>query len=201
MTDSRADIAGEKAALRKVLQARRAAAAEGEHAGPIAAAALARQFPDALFPAPGAIVAAYIPFRTEISPVDLLARLEAAGCVTALPRTPPKGAGLPLSFHLAPPLTAMQRSAFGVLEPPSDAPAVEPDLVLTPLLGFDRRGYRIGYGQGHYDRTLAALRAKKPILAIGVAWACQEVDCIPVDGFDQPLDWVITDRELIGPLR
>jgi 5-formyltetrahydrofolate cyclo-ligase len=199
LPESKAEIAVEKAALRKVLQARRADAAEGDCAAPIAAAALARRFPGALIPGPGAIVAAYVPFRTEISPVDLLGRLEAAGCVTALPRTPPRGAQLPLSFHLAPPLAAMERSAFGVLEPPADAPVAEPDLILVPLLGFDRRGYRIGYGQGHYDRTLAALRARKTILAIGVAWACQEVDRIPIDAFDQRLDWVVTESEAIGP--
>jgi 5-formyltetrahydrofolate cyclo-ligase len=108
---------------------------------------------------------------------------------------------MPLSFHVIPPGTALQKSAFGVLEPPADAPVIEPDLILVPLLGFDRRGYRLGYGQGHYDRTLMALRARRPVTAVGLAWACQEVDRIPADAFDQPLDWVVTDKEAIGPLR
>ena len=121
--------------------------------------------------------------------------------IFALPRTPPKGSGLPLSFHVKPPREMLVKSAFGVLEPPPEAPVIEPDILLVPLLGFDRRGYRLGYGAGHYDRTLATLRARRPILAVGLAWACQEVDLIPADGFDQPLDWVVTENEAIGPLR
>ncbi|MBT9445368.1 MAG: 5-formyltetrahydrofolate cyclo-ligase [Hyphomonadaceae bacterium] len=201
MTDAKAEIAGEKAALRKILQARRAGAAADALVAHVAGAALASLFPETLIPPPGAVVAAYIPFRSEISPLDILGATEARGCITALPRTPPKGAGLPLSFHVIPPGTVLQKSAFGVLESPADAPVIEPDLVLVPLLGFDRLGYRLGYGQGHYDRTLMALRARRPITAVGLAWACQEVDRIPADAFDQRLDWVVTENEAIGPLR
>lgn len=164
-------------------------------------AALAGRFPEHLIPPPGAIVAAYAPFRSEISPLDILGATEARGCITALPRTPPKGAGLPLSFHVIPPGTELQKSAFGVLEPPADARVIEPDLILVPLLGFDRAGYRLGYGQGHYDRTLMALRARRPVTAVGLAWACQEVDAIPADAFDQRLDWVVTNREAIEPFK
>lgn len=201
LTDARAEIAGEKAAVRKILQARRASAAWDALAAHVAGTALASRFPEHLIPPPDAVVAAYLPFRSEISPLDILGATEARGCITALPRTPPKGAGLPLSFHVIPPGTELQKSAFGVLEPPPDAPVIEPDLVLVPLLGFDRAGHRLGYGQGHYDRTLMALRARRPVTAVGLAWACQEIDTVPTDTFDQPLDWVVTDREVIGPFR
>jgi 5-formyltetrahydrofolate cyclo-ligase len=154
----------------------------------------------------GAVVAAYVPMGTEMSPEDLMFHLqdksdfEARDYTFVLPRTPPKGSGLPLRFHLRPPVEALERSAFGVLEPPAGQPVFEPDLLLVPLLGFDRRGYRIGYGAGHYDRTLADLRARKPITAVGLAWAAQEVERIPIGAFDERLDWVVTEKEAIGPL-
>lgn len=190
---SSADIDAEKAALRKVLIARRAGASTDRLA---AAQALSRHFQSA-FPviARGAVVAFYMPMRDEMDPRVLIADLVAGrdDLVFALPRTPPKGAGLPLSFHVAPPDADLVKSAFGVLEPSADAPVVTPDIVLAPLLGFDRRGYRIGYGAGHYDRTLAGLRAAGKVLAVGVSWACQEVERIPTDGFDERLDGVVTE--------
>ncbi|MBL8560428.1 MAG: 5-formyltetrahydrofolate cyclo-ligase [Hyphomonadaceae bacterium] len=190
---SSADIDGEKAALRKVLIARRAGASKDRLA---AAQALSRHFRLA-FPAiaHGAVVAFYMPMRDEMDPRALIADLAAGrdDLVFALPRTPPKGAGLPLSFHIAPPEADLVKSAFGVLEPAPDTPVVTPDIVLAPLLGFDRRAFRLGYGAGHYDRTLAALRARHPVRAVGLAWACQEVDRIPTDDFDQRLDGVVTE--------
>jgi len=195
------DIDAEKVALRKILRARRAEAAAAD---PGAATRLRMHFPDALAPPPRAVIAAYVPMGTELSPGDLLFRLqdksdfEARDYTFVLPRTPPKGSGLSLGFHLSPPVSELERSAFGVLEPPATQPVFEPDLLLVPLLGFDRAGYRIGYGAGHYDRTLAALRAKKRIVAVGVAYAAQEVDRIPTD---QKLDWVVTHKGAIGPLR
>ena len=70
---------------------------------------------------------------------------------------------------------------------------VEPDVLLMPLLAFDARGMRIGYGGGYYDRTIPAIRAKKPLLTVGVAYAAQEVSRVPTDQYDQRLDWVVTE--------
>lgn len=193
------EIDGEKAALRMMLRARRAEAAAADRAHhETASVALSGHYHRAMpFPPRGTVISAYVPMRDEISPETLLADFENVGADHfdlhfCLPRTPPKGSGLPLSFHLFEP-GKLVKSAFGVLEPPADAPVVTPDILLVPLLGFDRRGFRLGYGAGHYDRTLAALRARRPVRAVGLAWACQEVDRIPTDDFDQRLDGVVTE--------
>ena len=82
-------------------------------------------------------------------------------------------------------------------EPPADAERVVPDLLFVPLAAFDRRGHRIGYGAGFYDRTLAALRAEKDVAAIGLAYAAQEVLFVPDDDHDEPLDMVVTEKDVI----
>ncbi|MBL8906323.1 MAG: 5-formyltetrahydrofolate cyclo-ligase, partial [Rhizobiales bacterium] len=71
---------------------------------------------------------------------------------------------------------------------------VHPDVLLVPMLAFDRRGYRLGYGGGYYDRTLAALRVLKPITAIGIAYSGQEIAEVPHGSWDEPLDWIMTER-------
>lgn len=207
------EIDGEKAALRKILRARRAEAAAGDDGGrhpPITPILLADKFPKRLYPRMrGMVISGYMPLRDEIDPFEILSDAKSRGMLIAMPRTPPKGAGLPLSFHLATLADTgwqvdWETSAFGVREPPATNPVVTPNLMLVPLLGFDRRGYRLGYGAGHYDRTVAALRARPtqhPCVTVGVAWAAQEVDRIPTDDFDQQLDWVVTEKEAIGPLR
>ena len=182
-------IEAEKSALRVELTARRAAAAAAD---PAAGDRLAAMFPRALVPPPGAVVSGYVRFRDEIDPAPLLARLAGAGCALALPRTPPRRAEGGLSFHRWTPGDPLVRSVFGVLEPAPDRPTVAPDLVLTPLLGFDRAGRRLGYGKGHYDRTLAALRAVKPVIVVGLAYAAQEVAAIPEAANDERLDWIVT---------
>ena len=78
-----------------------------------------------------------------------------------------------------------------------DAPAVDPDILLVPLLAFDRLGHRLGYGAGYYDMTIAALRAKKPIVAVGIGFAAQEVEQVPITPRDARLDLVLTEREMI----
>ena len=91
-------------------------------------------------------------------------------------------------------------AGFGTREPVESAPEIEPDLLLVPLLAFDAQGYRLGYGGGFYDRTLAGLRQRKPILAVGFAYAEQEVDAVPCEGHDQRLDALLTPAgyRLIG---
>jgi len=182
-------VATEKTALRAVLAALRERAYA---ASPDAGQRLAEMFPPSLMPPRGALVSGYIRFRFEIDPTPLMARLAAAGCTLCLPRTPPRGTAAPLSFHrwnMGDPLTT---SGFGVLQPSQDAEEVCPDLVLVPMLGFDRTGQRIGYGKGHYDRTLPALRGVKPVTAVGVAFAAQAVDAVPTEATDQRMDWVVT---------
>ena len=99
--------------------------------------------------------------------------------------------GRPLTFHAAP-LAECRAGALGIPEPAADAPEYVPDVVLVPLLGVDRIGTRLGQGGGHYDRTLAALRAVRPVLAVGVGWDLQLVDRLPADPWDAPLDALAT---------
>ena len=86
---------------------------------------------------------------------------------------------------------------WGIREPKPEAPEVEPDILLVPLLAFDRTGHRIGYGAGYYDMTIARLRAKKPVTAIGIAFAAQEIAAVPATPRDARLDLVLTEREVI----
>jgi 5-formyltetrahydrofolate cyclo-ligase len=90
---------------------------------------------------------------------------------------------------------------WGIRQPAPQAPATEPDILLVPLLAFDRAGHRIGYGAGYYDLTIAALRATQAVVAIGVAFAAQEVAAVPATPHDAPLDLVLTEREVIDLRR
>ena len=145
-----------------------------------------------------AVVAGYQPFGSEIDPAPLLARLAGAGATIVMPVTAPPGSGLPLSFHLWQPGAALNKSGFGVCEPDPSSPQRDPDLVIVPLLAFDVHGGRMGYGQGHYDRTLEALRARRPILAIGLAFEAQRVASIPLEDHDQPLDGILTETRYMA---
>jgi 5-formyltetrahydrofolate cyclo-ligase len=86
---------------------------------------------------------------------------------------------------------------WGIREPMPDAPEVAPDILIVPLLCFDRRGHRVGYGAGYYDMTIAALRAMKPVVAVGIAFAAQEIDSVPITPTDARLDLVLTEKEVI----
>ncbi|MCA3697330.1 5-formyltetrahydrofolate cyclo-ligase [Aquidulcibacter sp.] len=182
-----------KSELRSALIAARAKAQAAE---PEAREALVAQASALLGDVQGRVVAGYIPFKTEIDPC--LRAWVAQGATLCLPRTPPKGGeGAGLTFHLCDPddPDSLEKSTWGVMEPKAHLPQVRPDIVLVPLLGFDRAGNRLGQGQGHYDRTLEALRASGPVLAVGVAFAVQEIAHIPIEPHDQRLDWIITPIE------
>jgi 5-formyltetrahydrofolate cyclo-ligase len=150
------------------------------------------------FPLPirtGTIVSGFMPLKSEINPLPLMRRLTAQGARLALPVI--AGRGQPLAMRewtWGEPLAA---GVWGVREPHARAPAVDPDIVLAPLLAFDRAGHRLGYGGGYYDLTIAPLRGRKNIVAIGIAFAVQEVFTVPVTPRDAPLDLVLTEREVI----
>jgi 5-formyltetrahydrofolate cyclo-ligase len=140
-------------------------------------------------------VSAFASIGDEIATGPLLAALHAAGFVVGLPIT--GKIGTPLSFRRWTPDTRMVEGRMRIPEPPAEAAPVVPDVLFVPLAAFDRRGHRIGYGAGFYDRTLAALRAEKDIVAIGVAYAGQEVLFVPNDDHDEPLDMIVTEKDTI----
>lgn len=180
-------LATEKKLLRARARARRAAlaAAMPDHAARLAA------YAEALNRSADVVVGGYAALPGEADPALLLARLSERGHALALPRVAAKEAAL--AFHRWKPGMALTQGAYGVPEPDPSWPETVPDVVLVPLLAFDAAGYRLGYGGGYYDRTLAALRAKGPILAIGVAYAGQEVEVLPHDDFDERMDMVLTE--------
>ena len=138
----------------------------------------------------GKVLAGYMPMRTEIDPLPAMAAHQGLVGVPVI-----MAAATPLKFREWAPGVAMVPGDFGALIPAEGA-WITPQLVIVPLLAFDARGYRLGYGGGFYDRTLQGLRAKGPILAIGFAFAAQEVDAVPTDAFDQKLDLVVTEKGL-----
>lgn len=179
-------VADEKRALRVAMEATRARAAAEV---PDAAEAVARRYEVA---GTARVVAGTLPMRSELDPRPLMRRLEAMGARLALPRTPRRGE--PLTFHRWDSATSLVGGRFGVTEPAADTPVVTPDVVLVPLLAFDRSGARLGYGGGFYDLTLAALRRAGPVRAVGLAYAAQEVERVPVEPHDVRLDAIVTEQ-------
>jgi 5-formyltetrahydrofolate cyclo-ligase len=144
-------------------------------------------------------VSAFHPVRDEPDTLALLDALASQGVITALPVTGARGT--PLIFRRWRPGEPTVPGQMRIPEPPPQAPALDPDLLFVPLAAFDRRGYRIGYGAGHYDLTLARLKAIKPIVTVGVGYSVCEVEAIPQEPHDIPVDYVLTDRELIKASR
>lgn len=178
---------------RRAKAVRRDASAE---AGAAASEAIARHgIAFARRPAP-AIVSGFLAIGDEIDLTPLMTRLEGEGYRLALPVM--EGKGKPLVFRAWSPGEPLAETMWGIREPLSAAETVDPDIVLGPLLAFDTAGYRLGYGGGFYDRTLARLRALKPIVSIGVAFDEQRVDAVPHVDYDERLDWILTPS---GPLK
>lgn len=147
--------------------------------------------------AAGTVVAGYWPMGDEIDPRPLMQRLEETGCRLALPVVAARGQALDFrAFSFG---DALEPGPHGTVHPPAAAAPLVPELLLVPLLAFDRRGFRLGYGGGYYDRTLESLRRKGHVRAVGLAFAAQEVPAVPVDGHDQRLDAIATELELITP--
>jgi 5-formyltetrahydrofolate cyclo-ligase len=181
-----------KAELRKSVFARRDAMPATERQ--IAAETIARR-PFPLPITPGVIVSGFSPIRTEINPLPLMRKLADAGAKLALPVVAGKGQPLIMrSYAFGQKLNA---GVWGIREPADDAPEVEPDILIVPLAAFDRRGNRIGHGAGYYDMTINRLRSMKPIVAVGIAYALQEVAEVPTTPRDARLDLVLTERDVI----
>jgi 5-formyltetrahydrofolate cyclo-ligase len=142
-----------------------------------------------------AIVSGYWPIKNEIDPTPLMRHLASLGAQLALPVI--TGHDQPLIFRAWTSDTQLLRGQLGIMEPSPQSDAVHPDIVLVPLAAFDRAGHRIGYGAGHYDRTLLQLRALKSIIAIGLAFAVQEIETIPTLPHDGRLDYVLTEDRTI----
>jgi 5-formyltetrahydrofolate cyclo-ligase len=177
---------------------RRTALQRRDQLDPEARATAARMVASRALPidvAGGAVVSGFSPIRSEINPMPLLRRFADAGAELALPTIVARGK--PLSFRAWTFGQELQRGQWGIREPKAEARELFPDVAIVPLAAFDRRGNRIGYGAGYYDLTLTALRAMKPIMALGIAYAVQEIDMVPALPHDAPLDLVLTEREVI----
>ncbi len=141
-------------------------------------------------------VSGFLPIGSEIDVRPALDLCRGRGKQVALPVV--TGVGEPLLFRLWRPGDPLIKEGFGTMAPAPEAEIALPDLMLVPLLAFDRDGYRLGYGGGFYDRTIEKARSEgRPVTTIGVAYAAQEVKAVPRDTFDQPLDWIITPENAI----
>ncbi len=140
---------------------------------------------------PSNVIAGYMPMGSEIDCLPLLNKLAAEGTPLCLPAVAERGE--PLVFRRWTPGDPLAVSSFGVSEPLDSTSEVSPQALLVPMLAFNREGHRLGYGGGYYDRTLRALRAGGDVVAIGVAFAGQLRDKLPVSETDEPFDWVLTE--------
>lgn len=143
----------------------------------------------------GVPLAGYARMRTEIDPTPAMAEASAHGPV-CLPVI--IGKAQPLKFRVWSPGCAMHDGPFGA-QVPAAGDWITPEILIVPLLAFSRNGGRLGYGGGFYDRTLEGLRAVRPTLAIGFAYAAQEMNDLPLDPTDQPLDLIVTEHGVIEP--
>lgn len=136
----------------------------------------------------GKALAGYMAMRTEVDPMAAMAAHQGAVGVPVI-----VAAGQPLRFREWSPGCALVEGDFKAMIPVEGA-WIEPEVLIVPLVGFDARGYRLGYGGGFYDRTLAMLRAKRPTIAVGFAFAAQELPQVPIDAYDQKLDAIVTEQ-------
>jgi len=184
------NLIDDKRTLRSAMLAWRGALAEGERraAAEGLLESLRRERP---FETP-AIVSGFWPIKDEIDIRPLMIELSNQGCQLALPVV--QGRGQPLLFRAWRPGDALEAGVFGTLQPSPKRETIEPDALLVPLLACDEKGWRLGYGGGFYDRTLAGLREKRAVIAAGVGFDAQLVPEVPHGPSDQRLDWLLTDR-------
>jgi 5-formyltetrahydrofolate cyclo-ligase len=143
---------------------------------------------------PSETVSLFWPMRGEIDPRGLIDHITAAGGKTAMPVVEKRR----MFFRAFSGEDCLEDGPFGTRHPGPKQPVVDPDLIVAPLAVFDRRGGRIGYGAGYYDNAIGDLKARgRAVRVVGIAFACQEVDEVPVEPHDAPLDMIATERELI----
>lgn len=183
------DLKNIKSAARKAAFERRQSAFDAAHA------AQSSYLSEVLAGYRGVPLSGYAPMRTEIDPLPAMAEAAAHGPV-GMPVIQAKAT--PLKFREWSPECEMIEGTFGAYIPAKGG-WIEPEILIVPLLAFDRKGGRLGYGGGFYDRTLELLRARRATLAIGFAFAAQEVDNIPLEPTDQPLDMIVTEAGIITP--
>jgi 5-formyltetrahydrofolate cyclo-ligase len=180
-----------KAELRREMIARRDALPADVRSA-VAETIAARPFPVS---APGVVVSGFMPMKGEINPLPLMKKFSGKGARLALPVITGRGRPLVMrAWNFGEPLVS---GVWGIREPPVQAAEVEPDILLVPLVAFDRAGRRLGYGGGYFDLTITRLRARKPIVAMGIAFAVQEIAAVPAAPHDAALDLVLTEREII----
>ncbi|MCE8522574.1 5-formyltetrahydrofolate cyclo-ligase [Ruegeria pomeroyi] len=182
------DLTAIKATARKAAFARRKVAFDTRPAG------AAGRLSEVLAGYRGVPLSGYMPIRTEIDPLPAMAEAAAHGPV-GVPVI--QGAGLPLRFSRWDPDGLLREGPFGAMVPETDD-WMEPEILIVPLVAFDARGGRLGYGGGFYDRTLEGLRAKRATLAIGFAFDAQEAEALPLEPTDQPLDMVVTESRVLS---
>ena len=182
------DLAEIKNAARKAAFARRKAAHEAAEPG------ATRHLAEVIAGHRGVPLSGYMAIRTEIDPRPVMEEAAAHGPV-GVPVIQSKGK--PLKFARWQPGCRLREGPFGAMIPEQDD-FFEPEILIVPLVAFDRQGGRLGYGGGFYDRTLERLRGKRATLAIGFAYAAQEAENLPLEPTDQPLDMVVTEREIIA---
>jgi 5-formyltetrahydrofolate cyclo-ligase len=186
------DIEDPKAALRRDVVARRDALPAVTRTASAETLAT-RPFPLPI--APGMIVSAFMPLKNELDPLPLLRKLADEGVRLVLPVVIGRGKPLVMrEWAFGEPLV---QGVWGIREPAPTAATADPDILLVPIVAFDRTGHRIGYGAGYFDMTITQLRARKQVVAVGLAFATQEVPAVPATPRDARLDLVLTEREII----
>jgi 5-formyltetrahydrofolate cyclo-ligase len=182
-----------KAALRRYYRAKRSQFVERLDVKETQLAFSVLPSPLAAFCEPGKLVAGYVAVGSEADPARLMAMAADRGCALALPHVTSRLAPMRfLRWAIGEPLEA---GPFGLMQPISDSAAVEPDIVIVPLVAFDDRLMRLGQGAGHYDRALSLL---DKTTAIGLAWSVQQAEMLPADPWDVPLDAILTEKSWIS---
>lgn len=177
----------DKALLRRQMKARRG---ELFQSVSFAADKIAERFPIKLFKRFGPIVSGYLPIGSEVDTRPLMQRLARNGAQLSLPRVE---ADNQMTFRNWAMDDELEAGQFSLMQPSDESAEVKPTLILLPLLAFDPLGNRLGYGQGHYDRALSLLRQSGRAFTCGIAYSGQQVEHIPAEPHDVPLDWVVTE--------
>lgn len=184
------DIAAQKHQLRAEMKAVRTRL---NAENPDAANLIAANAPEILLKTPAKVIASYLPIGSEIDPSILAQKLTCDGKTLCLPRLDQDAEKLEFfAWNFGDPI---EEGPFSLIQPSGLSKQVHPTLLLVPLLAFDRRGARLGYGKGYYDRAIGKLQTR--IFLCGVGFANQEVPTVPTEQHDRKLDWVVTDKEAI----